>query len=1172
MTREWITALWQRCFNRDSAPQRMSRKKGRRSKRLRLEVLEDRTVFDASLNQAFVTVAYQGLLDRTVDQSGLNYWSGQLNNGASRSAVLNGIMASPEYLSDTVENLYQTFLRRTASSNETAYWIAQNKSGTSWQQIEADIVASPEYASLSGGSLNGFLSLLYTDVLHRTVDSAGLSFFQQEANSGASRQSMALQIITSPEASQLLVSNDYQEILSRPADSGGLAYWTNLLTSTGNPGAVFAGILGSDELINQYQQALNSDSINLQAQSLTPVGADPNTATADAFLVSEGKFGIAGATLGENTSPVPNSGLVFASNVGQTDPQVQYVAQAQGYNVFLTQSGPVLFTDATDANSGQQVGLVLAMNFNGANAKPLLTGTGPLASTSNYFGGESSYTDVPNYSSVTYTNMLPGVDVVYTGGVLRVEQTFVVHPGGNPNAISFSFPGWTPSIAADGSLVLYNAETNTTAYMSAPKMSQPNGRLVAGGFVLLAGGQIGFQVGAYDSSQTLTIDPSFVYSTFIGGSNADNLRDTFHGNFDGGQKEGGMVVDSAGNVYVTGTTNSVNFPTTPSAFATTAPNTSTDVFVSKLSASGSKLLYSTYLGNGTGTSSGGISIDSNGDAYITGDDSEFFSNPSFPTTAGAYDTTPGFQNDVFVTKLNPAGDKLLYSTFLGGNFFSSSGMGIVVDSTGAAYVTGFMAGNGLKTTPGAFESNTDPRVVTNDDNAFVAKLNPAGSGLDYATYVTGTGAFLSGTIPFGIAIDGNGDAYITGKTLSTDFPTTPGAPQTTLPGSTDAAFVAKLNSTGTALAFSTYLGGTATNNSFVGVATVGSAIAVDSAGNIYIDGLTDTTDFPTTTGAYETAYQGGNFDAFVTKYNSSGTVVWSTYLGSPGDDEAFSIAVDTSQNVYVGGITSSVQFPQLDAVQSPLTTINSTNDGFVTELNPAGSTILFSTNIGGLKADEVDSVALGSNNSIYVAGQSQSTSGYTNLNNDWFPIMNAFQQGNNTTALGGWNIFVAKLTPASPGSGSSGVGNGSGTSSNGSGAGSGATVVSTSDIYSPNNNSSDTAHDFGSLAEGPILEYDNLVIGRTPVTNLPEYEWFKWEASTAGTFYATLTTSSGGPLEMHLFEVQNGSLTELSNTTGGTLSAALAQGQTIYVEVKGSNPSLGVYDTGDYFLDVSLQH
>ncbi|PYN67321.1 MAG: hypothetical protein DMD93_14815 [Candidatus Rokuibacteriota bacterium] len=418
--------------------------------------------------------------------------------------------------------------------------------------------------------------------------------------------------------------------------------------------------------------------------------------------------------------------------------------------------------------------------------------------------------------------------------------------------------------------------------------------------------RVGFRVAAYDARRPLVIDPALFYSTYLGGSDFD---------------EGlGITVDAAGNAYVVGVTGSIDFPTTQGAFQTTLASSNGDAFVTKLNSTGSGLVYSTYL---------------------------TFSN-NFPITPGAFQTSPGPLGNggsVFVTKLNPMGSALIYSTYLGG-FGFQEGLGIAVDAAGNAYVAGRTNSLNFPTTPGAFQPNFGGcPELTCFENAFVTKLNPTGSALVYSTYLGGT----KNDEATGIALDAAGNAYVTGRTDSSDFPTSPGAYQTTFSGVLSVygdAFVVKLDPTGSALIYSTYLGGSGEDG--------GAGIALDSSGNAYVVGATSSTDFPTTPGAFQTTFGGGEADVFVTKVNPLGSaLVYSTYLGGSDHDEGFGIAVDglPSPNAYLTGAARSTDFPVIPGAIQPAFAGGTGFDVFVTKLDPTGSALIYSTYLGGPDVD-----------------------------------------------------------------------------------------------------------------------------------------------------------------------------------------------------------------------------
>jgi len=366
------------------------------------------------------------------------------------------------------------------------------------------------------------------------------------------------------------------------------------------------------------------------------------------------------------------------------------------------------------------------------------------------------------------------------------------------------------------------------------------------------------------------------------------------------------------------------------------------------------LVYATYLG-GSGWDYGvGIAVDAAGSAYVTGSTS----STDFPTANPLQAAKAGFQN-AFVTKLNPTGSALVYSTYLGGSG-ADVGVGIAVDAAGAAYVTGQTSSTDFPTV------NPLQAAYGGGSDAFVSKLDAAGSALLYSTYLGGSGSDSG----YGIAVDTLGNAYVTGETRSTDLPTTPGAIQTTYGGScvncVGDAFVTKLDATGSALVYSTYLGGSSGDEGF--------GIAVDAAGSAYVTGGTGSADFPTTAGAFQTTYGGG--DAFVTKLNATGTaLVYSTYLGGSRGDGGFGIAVDAAGSAYVTGATTSIDFPTANPLQAAYGGggIYGGADAFVTKLNATGTALVYSTYLGGSGNDYGSGIAVDAAGSAYVTGATNST-------------------------------------------------------------------------------------------------------------------------------------------------------------------------------------------------------
>lgn len=659
--------------------------------------------------------------------------------------------------------------------------------------------------------------------------------------------------------------------------------------------------------------------------------------------------------------------LSFEANQGQTNPQVKFLARGSGCTLFLTQNSAVLSLRhqkaATKAN-------VLRMKLLGANSYASVLGSDGLPGKSNYFVGSNPrqwHTNVSTYAAVKYSGVYPGIDLVYHGNQRMLEYDFIVAPGADPKAIDLRFQGARKlSVNREGALVIGLGDEEVIE--PAPVVYQEIGgqrREIDGRFVLRGNGRVGFNVAAYDRSAPLVIDPTLVYSTYLGSWDS----------------AAAIAVDASGNAYIAGAIGSFDLQTSPSAFQ---PNYGGggDAIVVKLSADGSALLYSTYLGGSGNDGALGIAVDAAGDAYVAGSTQ----SSDFPTTPGAFQTTfQGSNNRAFVSKLNATGSQLIYSTYLGGSG-GDEASGIAVDAAGDSFVTGSTRSSDFPITAHAFQTS----FGTGIQRAFVTRLSNAGSALVYSTYLGGSrddGATA-------IAIDALDNAYITGY-AGPDFPTTPGAIQTTFGGGNGYwgldGFVVKLNAAGSALLYSTYLGGSGDDS--------GAGIAIDTLGNSYVAGSTSSSDFPTTPGAYQPRY-GGSGDAFVSKLNATGSVlVYSTYLGGSLNDGAFAIAVDVLGDAFVTGATVSSDFPTTSgAFQS----FKGVSDAFVSNLNGEGTALLFSTVLGGGQRDQGSGIAIDSRN-IYVVGVTESS--------DFPTTPGAFQ----TTFGSPYDAFVSKLSPvASP--------------------------------------------------------------------------------------------------------------------------------------------------------------
>jgi hypothetical protein len=476
-----------------------------------------------------------------------------------------------------------------------------------------------------------------------------------------------------------------------------------------------------------------------------------------------------------------NLPLSFEPNQGQTEGQVKFLSRGAGHTLFLTRSKAVLLVtrfergplEAWNAKP-RSSGTVLGMSFIGAMRNPQVLGQEELPGKVNYLVGSNARTwrtNIATYARVTYRDLYPGIDLTYYGRAGQLEYDFVVRPGADLRRILVGFSGAEKlEVDAQGDLLLRTGpevirQRKPIAYQEVNGMR----REIPASYVLKGAHRVAFKVAAHDSNRPLIIDPALFYSTYLGGSLTD-----------GGQ---GIAVDSAGNAYVTGLTNSPGFPTATGAFQST-PAGGFDAFVTKLNAVGSALVYSTYLG-GRGDDFGlGIAVDAAGNASLTG----YTDSPNFPTTPAAFQPAPGGSLDAFVTKLNSSGSVLIYSTYLGGSG-DDVGQGIKLDSLGNTYVTGFTASTNFPTSVAAFQD-----ALAGSFDAFVTKLDLAGSApLVYSTYLGGD----SDDRGYAVAVDSSGNAYVTGYTTSTNYPITPGAFQTSYAGGAD-GFVTKLNPAGSA--------------------------------------------------------------------------------------------------------------------------------------------------------------------------------------------------------------------------------------------------------------------------------------------------------------------------------------------------------------------------------------
>src|SRR5215831_13318581 len=658
---------------------------------------------------------------------------------------------------------------------------------------------------------------------------------------------------------------------------------------------------------------------------------------------------------------IVNLPLAFEANTGQADAPVKFIARAGRSNLLLT-------ARSIEVESEESFGI----KFAGADVQSEPRGLDPLPGRRNYIVRNDRskwHTDVPTFSRVAYQDLYPGVDLTFYGNQNEFEYDFVVKPGADTSAIHFAIQGARPRITAGGDLILKRGRAELI--QRRPIIYQEidgQRRLVDGHYSPGANREVAISIGEYDHSQPLVIDPTLVYSSYLGGSRVVSGRS--------------IAIDGSGNVYVTGTTASTNFPTHNPAYSNNKGLA--DIFVTKIDPTGGNVIYSTYIGGSGNDRADGIAVDANGNAYVVGRVDP--TSADFPTTSGSFGPTyHGGDFDGIVFKLNAQGNALVYSGFLGGEENDST-EGVAVDASGVAYVTGGTKSNAFPVTLNAYQGQR-----AGDTDAYLTKINSSGTSLLYSSYIGDSGTDRGS----GVVIDGTGIAYVAGYGASPDFPTQDPF-QAGFGGSFD-AFIAKFDTTASginSLVFSTYLGGSGDDKA-VGIA------ADAGVNNIYVVGQTSSNNFPVLNPLQ--ASSGGSFDAFIAKVSSSGTKIFGSYFGGSGDDRATGVAVNAS-GVYITGFTSSTNLPTV----SPLQLNNAGGfDAFVAKLNPGGSSLLYSTYLGG-SANENFVAALTSTNPIAVDSSNAYITGYTSSSN--LPVQSPWQSAN----AGGQDAFVAKIADLTP--------------------------------------------------------------------------------------------------------------------------------------------------------------
>jgi hypothetical protein len=637
--------------------------------------------------------------------------------------------------------------------------------------------------------------------------------------------------------------------------------------------------------------------------------------------------------------------LTFEANRGQEDASVDYVAHGRGYSLSTTRQGATIVLK----NPSKSKADTLRLRLIDANPDSAPRGTDEQPGRTSYFIGKDPSkwrTNIPNFGRVTYPSVYDGIDMVYYGNQENIEYDFAISPGADPRKIALAIEGDVQSIDNDGAGNLNIQTSSGAVQLRRPRTYQ---KLASGTREIptsysIEKSVVRLEVGEYDKERPLIVDPVLVYSTYFGGAGNDLATS--------------VATDTFGNVYIVG---GGVFDSPPmSVFGTTG-----GAFLAVFNPAGTTLLYSAYISGSEATTATAVAVDAFGNAYITG----YTYSTDFPTSANAVQSFNAGTYDAFMSIIAVPTQQLTYSTYLGGSG-DDYGNSIATDGAGGVVIAGQTYSTDFP------QVNPFQQKLPGATAGFVTKINPKGAGFVYSTYLGGGFDDAVNSV----AMDASGKAYVVGITTSTKLPTV-NALQASEQGISD-AFITKLNADGKSAAYSTYLGGSGFES--------GTGVAIDSAGNAYVTGLTYSGDFPTVRPSH--AYSGG-IDSFIAKIAPDGaSLSYSTYIGA-SNVQSSGIAVDASGSAYITGLAFTSDLPLINPLQSVL---SGSVDAFMVKLSPAGSAFLFSTYLGGSNADSGEGIAIDPSGYAYIAGRTYSSN---------FPAVNAFQ----SSTAGLPAAFLAKI-------------------------------------------------------------------------------------------------------------------------------------------------------------------
>lgn len=661
----------------------------------------------------------------------------------------------------------------------------------------------------------------------------------------------------------------------------------------------------------------------------------------------------------------------FIENKGQWNNQVLFAVRIKGLNAWILKDKIVFdfYQSSRHETQTYRKGHVVEMNLLNANTEAHAMPKKQLSGLHNYIIGNDPFAWKSNarlFEEVVIEEIYPGIAIRYYIELGYLRYDFILQPGADPSQIAFQINGCAAKVEQKSNTLIFDTQVGKISQIDLFTYQTNLGKKKSlKSEFQLKGSILKIDVEGYNPSASMVIDP-LIFSTFIGGEAFENLYD--------------MKSDSNGNLVVCGTSPGFGFPTTVGAYSETAQTGGDDAFISKLSADGSQLIFSTFFGGTSQELCQGLALDANDNIYIVGTTG----SNNLPVTEGSYDetyNTDGFSSnfDIFVTKLNSSGTALIYSTYLGDNGMDF-GRSIAIDPAGNAYIAGSSKSFNFPTTSGAFDVSYNGAGW---NNVVVSKLNASGSDLIYSTYVGGS----SGDDATKIALGPDGSAFVTGTAFSANFPTTPGSIKPVKTGNRD-AFVFRLNPEGSALVYSTFIGGNDLDDGY--------SLTVDSDNNAYVTGLTISADYPVTQGVFNSVAGNGE-NVFISKINPSGSqFLFSGLMGGNNRDVGHNIALSSDNYILLCGETNSATFQVTS--NAHMSTLQGIHDAFVAKISLDGSNLIYSSYFGGTSYEIAHVILNDGSDKLIIAG----VTGGANFPTTTGAFDNSFNSGNDP--------FISKIS------------------------------------------------------------------------------------------------------------------------------------------------------------------